>query len=303
MIISGISQGLLWVSMAIGVFITFRILDIPDLTAEGSFPLGAAVTISMILKGISPTWATLAGFLAGCIAGIVTGILDTKLHIPALLAGILTMTGLYSVNIHIMGRANLGLLTQKTIFDWVPTSWGLNSQTLIIGTGISLLVIMSLIAYFATRNGLALMAVGNNAIMSAANGINVPAMKIIGYAVSNGLIALSGSLVAQNNGFADIGMGVGTIVIGLASVLVGEIFLHTTKMIGKLLAMVAGAVLYRLLLTIAMSLGIAPDDLKILSAIILVIVIVLPMLQNRWLQHKAIAKYLSQTQVEEPTND
>lgn len=291
MIIAGIGQGLLWASLAIGVFITFRILDIPDLTAEGSFPLGAAVTIALMTHGTGVVVATVGGFLAGCLAGIVTGLLDTKLHIPSLLAGILTMTGLYSVNIHIMGRANIALTTEKVLTNYLPAGWDLNWQTIVVGFVIDLVLVIVLWAYFQTRNGLALTTVGNNPVMSAANGINVDAMTIIGYAVSNGLIALSGSLVAQSNGFADIGMGVGTIVIGLASVLVGEIFLRSRKIWVKLSAMVIGAVVYRLLLTIAMSWGINPNDLKILSAVILVVVIVLPMLQARFSHRRQLQKY------------
>lgn len=294
MIIAGIGQGLLWAGLAIGVFLTYRILDIPDLTAEGSFPLGAAITISMLTQGHNVITATLAGFLAGCLAGVVTGILDTIFHIPSLLAGILTMTGLYSVNIHIMGRANIALTTEKVLTNYLPANWDLNWQTVIIGFLIDIAIVAVLWWYFQTNNGLALTTVGNNPVMSAANGISVNAMTIIGYAISNGLIALSGSLVAQSNGFADIGMGVGTIVIGLASVLVGEIFLRSRKMWLRLSAMVVGAVVYRLLLTIAMSWGINPNDLKIMSAFILVVVIVLPLWQAKLSHHRQLQKYFHQ---------
>jgi len=299
MLITSIGQGLLWAPLVIGVFLTFRILDIPDLTTEGSFPLGAAITISLMLKGQSAVVATLMGFIAGCLAGWITGILDTKLKMPSLLAGILTMTGLYSINMHVMGKANLPLLDQTTLLGLLPLGWSLNLQTIVIGGVIVLIVVSGLIWLFRTRLGLSLMATGNNPAMSAANGIYTDRMIIIGYMLSNGLIALSGGLIAQSNGFADIGMGIGTIVIGLASVLVGEIFLHGRKMWIRLTGMVVGAIIYRYLLTLAMGLGFPVNDLKILSAIILVIVICLPLLQNKYRTKHQLKRYLKQIGVDE----
>ncbi|GEP20137.1 ABC transporter permease [Pediococcus argentinicus] len=293
MIITGIAQGLIWAFLAIGVFITFRILDIPDLTAEGSFPLGAAVTIKLMVDGQSAVVATIVGFLAGCIAGIITGLLDTKLHVPSLLAGILTMTGLYSINMHVMGRANLPLGMQKTLMTMLPDSLDSNAQTIVVGVLIAIVVIALLWVFFQTKMGLAVRATGNNSMMSAANGIKTDRMVILGYAVSNGCIALSGSLVAQNNGFSDIGMGIGTIVIGLASVLIGQIFIRSRGMLWQLIAMVLGAVVYRLLLTIAMNVGVSPDDLKILSTIVLIIVIVVPMIQGKINEKRQLNKYLA----------
>ncbi|MDA0410692.1 ABC transporter permease [Levilactobacillus brevis] len=299
MLITSIGQGLLWTPLVIGVFITFRILDIPDLTTEGSFPLGAAVTVSAMLSGQSAIVASLLGFLAGCIAGWVTGVLDTKLHMPSLLAGILTMTGLYSVNMHIMGKSNVPLLNQKVLMNVLPASWSLDLQTIVIGAAVTGLVIVLLIWLFKTRLGLSLMATGDNPAMSAANGIHTDRMVIIGYMVSNGCIALSGALIAQSNGYADIGMGIGTIVIGLASVLVGEIFLHGRQMWLRLTAMALGAVIYRYLLTVAMGLGFPVDDLKILSAGILVVVICLPILRNKYRTRQQLNRYLKQIGVDE----
>lgn len=299
MLITSIGQGLLWTPLVIGVFITFRILDIPDLTTEGSFPLGAAVTVSAMLSGQSAIVASLLGFLAGCIAGWVTGVLDTKLHMPSLLAGILTMTGLYSVNMHIMGKSNVPLLNQKVLMNVLPASWSLDLQTIVIGAVVTGLVIVLLIWFFKTRLGLSLMATGDNPAMSAANGIHTDRMVIIGYMVSNGCIALSGALIAQSNGYADIGMGIGTIVIGLASVLVGEIFLHGRQMWLRLTAMALGAVIYRYLLTVAMGLGFPVDDLKILSAGILVVVICLPILRNKYRTRQQLNRYLKQIGVDE----
>lgn len=299
MLITSIGQGLLWTPLVIGVFITFRILDIPDLTTEGSFPLGAAVTVSAILSGQSAIVASLLGFLAGCIAGWVTGVLDTKLHMPSLLAGILTMTGLYSVNMHIMGKSNVPLLNQKVLMNVLPASWSLDLQTIVIGAVVTGLVIVLLIWLFKTGLGLSLMTTGDNPAMSAANGIHTDRMVIIGYMVSNGCIALSGALIAQSNGYADIGMGIGTIVIGLASVLVGEIFLHGRQMWLRLTAMALGAVIYRYLLTVAMGLGFPVDDLKILSAGILVVVICLPILRNKYRTRQQLNRYLKQIGVDE----
>lgn len=298
MLITSIGQGLLWAPLAIGVFITFRILDIPDLTTEGSFPLGAAVTVSAMLSGQSAWVASLLGFVAGCLAGWVTGVLDTKLRMPSLLAGILTMTGLYSVNMHIMGKSNVPLLDQKVLTSYLPATWSIDLQTIVMGVLITGVVIAVLVWLFKTRLGLSLMATGNNSAMSAANGIYTDRMVIIGYMVSNGCIALSGALIAQSNGYADIGMGIGTIVIGLASVLVGEIFLRGRQMWVRLTAMVVGAIIYRFLLTVAMGLGFPVDDLKILSAGILVIVICLPLLRNKYQTKQQLKRYLKQIGVD-----
>ncbi|WP_395345308.1 ABC transporter permease [Levilactobacillus parabrevis] len=298
MLITSIGQGLLWAPLAIGVFITFRILDIPDLTTEGSFPLGTAVTVSAMVSGQSALVASLLGFLAGCLAGWVTGVLDTKLRMPSLLAGILTMTGLYSINMHVMGKSNVPLLNQRVLTSYLPATWSVDLQTIIVGAVITGVVMAALIWLFKTRLGLSLMATGNNSAMSAANGIYTDRMVIIGYMVSNGCIALSGALIAQSNGYADIGMGIGTIVIGLASVLVGEIFLRGRQMWVRLTAMVVGAIIYRFLLTVAMGLGFPVDDLKILSAGILVVVICLPLIRNKYQTKQQLKRYLTQIGVD-----
>ena len=298
MLITSIGQGLLWAPLAIGVFITFRILDIPDLTTEGSFPLGAAVTVSAMVSGQSALVASLLGFVAGCLAGWVTGMLDTKLRMPSLLAGILTMTGLYSINMHVMGKSNVPLLNQRVLTSYLPAGWSIDLQTIIVGAVITGVVMALLVWLFKTRLGLSLMATGNNSAMSAANGIYTDRMVIIGYMVSNGCIALSGALIAQSNGYADIGMGIGTIVIGLASVLVGEIFLRGRQMWVRLSAMVVGAIIYRFLLTVAMGLGFPVDDLKILSAGILVVVICLPLLRQKYQTKQQLKRYLKQIGVD-----
>ena len=198
--LSSASQGVLWALLAIGVFLTFRILDIADLTAEGSFPLGAGIAAVSITNGLSPIVACLLGFLGGAAAGLVSGLLHTKLKIPALLAGIITMTGLYSVTSRIMGAPNLSLLGQKNVFTWAE-SLGVSKENavLIAGLLVALIVVTLLVLFLRTETGLAIRATGDNLAMSEANGINTDTMKIIGYMISNGCIALSGSLLAQNN--------------------------------------------------------------------------------------------------------
>jgi putative ABC transport system permease protein len=281
-ILSSISQGLLWSIMAIGVYLTFRILDIADLTAEGSFPLGAAVCASLIVTGLSPLFATFIALFCGMLAGVVSGLLHTKLKIPALLTGILTMTGLYSINLRIMGKANITLLGKETLLRTVQ-SYGLTSRTsvLIVGLLASLLVIFLLYLFFNTETGLAIRSTGDNEAMSEANGIHTNAMKIIGYMLSNGLIALSGALIAQNNSYADIGMGIGTIVIGLASVIIGEVLFHQLSFAKRLLTIVIGSIVYRLIIDLVLQLGIDPQDIKLFSALILAIALSTPLIKKK----------------------
>ncbi len=228
-VLSSISQGLLWSIMAIGVFLTFRILDIADLSAEGSFPMGAAVCALLIVNGYHPIVATLGGMAGGMLAGVVSGFMHTKMKIPALLTGIITLTGLYSVNLLILGRSNVSLSGETTLVTLLTDS-GLTktSAVLVIGAVFVALVVLSLVVLLNTQLGLALRATGDNLEMGEANGIKVDRMKILGYMLSNGLIALSGALLAQNNGYADLNMGVGTIVIGLASIILAEVIIIPT---------------------------------------------------------------------------
>lgn len=281
-ILSSISQGLLWSIMAIGVYLTFRILDIADLTAEGSFPLGAGVCASLIVSGINPMFATIIAIFCGMLAGIVSGLLHTKLKIPALLTGILTMTGLYSINLRIMGKANVTLLGKETLMRTVQ-SYGLNNRVsvLVVGIVASLFVIILLYLFFNTEIGLAIRSTGDNEAMSEANGIHTNSMKIIGYMLSNGLIALSGALIAQNNSYADIGMGIGTIVIGLASVIIGEVLFHQLSFAKRLVTIVIGSVVYRLIIDLVLQLGINPQDIKLFSALILAIALSTPLIKRK----------------------
>lgn len=281
-ILSSLAQGLLWSILAIGVYLTFRILDLADLSVEGTLPLGAAVGTILIVSGMNPFLATFLAFLAGCVAGVVTGLLHTKLKIPALLAGIITMTGLYSINLRIMGQANLSLLSEATVFDPV-SNLGVSRQNavIIISFLAVFLVILLLAWFFKTELGLAIISTGDNIPMSEANGINVHTTKIIGYMISNGLIALSGALLAQNNGYADVNMGIGAIVIGLASIIIGEAFFGSLSFAKRLIAVVVGSILYQLILVLVLELRVNPQDLKLFSAIILAIALGLPVIREK----------------------
>ena len=280
--LSSASQGVLWALLAIGVFLTFRILDIADLTAEGSFPLGAGIAAVSITHGLSPIVACLLGFLGGAAAGLVSGLLHTKLKIPALLAGIITMTGLYSVTSRIMGAPNLSLLGQKTVFTWAE-SLGVSKENavLIAGLLVALIVVTLLVLFLRTETGLAIRATGDNLAMSEANGINTDTMKIIGYMISNGCIALSGSLLAQNNGFADLNSGIGTIVIGLASIIIAEVLFRNQPLLLRLLTIILGAVIYRFILALVFELNVQPSDSKLASALVLVICLSFPQIQQK----------------------
>ncbi|MGM0300230.1 ABC transporter permease [Enterococcus sp. AZ077] len=280
--LSSASQGVLWALLAIGVFLTFRILDIADLTAEGSFPLGAGIAAVSITNGLSPIVACLLGFLGGAAAGLVSGLLHTKLKIPALLAGIITMTGLYSVTSRIMGAPNLSLLGQKNVFTWAE-SLGVSKENavLIAGLLVGLIVVTLLVLFLRTETGLAIRATGDNLAMSEANGINTDTMKIIGYMISNGCIALSGSLLAQNNGFADLNSGIGTIVIGLASIIIAEVLFRNQPLLLRLLTIILGAVIYRFILALVFELNVQPSDSKLASALVLVICLSFPQIQQK----------------------
>ena len=280
--LSSASQGVLWALLAIGVFLTFRILDIADLTAEGSFPLGAGIAAVSITNGLSPIVACLLGFLGGAAAGLVSGLLHTKLKIPALLAGIITMTGLYSVTSRIMGAPNLSLLGQKNGFTWAE-SLGVSKENavLIAGLLVALIVVTLLVLFLRTETGLAIRATGDNLAMSEANGINTDTMKIIGYMISNGCIALSGSLLTQNNGFADLNSGIGTIVIGLASIIIAEVLFRNQPLLLRLLTIILGAVIYRFILALVFELNVQPSDSKLASALVLVICLSFPQIQQK----------------------
>lgn len=281
-LMGSVSQGLLWSILAIGVYITYKILDYADLTTEGSYPLGAAVAAQMILSGANPFVATFVSMLAGMAAGFVTGFLNTKLKIPSLLAGILSMTGLYSVNLRIMGKANLPLLKQDTVIS-IVSKIGFDTSTAVFVVGIVavLVVILILWWFFGTEKGFAIRATGDNSNMIRALGVNTNSMVILGLVISNGLIALSGGIMAQYNGYADVGMGTGTIVIGLASVIIGEVLFGHSSIIRSLFAVVLGSILYRIIIAFVLSKGLVPTDLKLLSSVLLAVCLSLPLIKEK----------------------
>ena len=278
-----IAQGLLWAIMALGVYITYRVLDIADLTVEGSFPLGAAVAASLLAGGYSPWLAFGAAMLAGMLAGVATGLLHTKLKIPALLAGILTMIALYSVNLRVMGKANLSLLRVDTVFSIMRDIGGFSNAQAVLCVGIvsSLLIGGLIYWFFGTEIGAAIRATGFNPQMIRAQGVDTNFTIILGLLISNALVALSGALVAQNNGFADVGMGVGTIVIGLASVIIGEVLFSPKSFKTSLIAVILGSIVYRLVIAFVLEMGMPPNDLKLFTAVLVAFALALPLIKEK----------------------
>lgn len=279
-VLSSLSEGLLWSIVAIGVYLTFRILDIADMTAEGAFPLGAAVVVSQIQAGANPWLATLLALLAGMVAGLVSGMLHTKMKIPALLTGIVTLTGLYSINIKIMGSVpNLSLGDSATVFKQLA-NLGLTNEGAVFSLSLAcfLLVCLVLTLLMKTEIGLVLRSTGDNIPMSEANEVNVDTMKIVGYMISNGLIALCGSLFAQNDGFSDVTSGTGTIVVGLSS----EVLIHDLTIGGRLLSIGIGAIVYRLIILNIYEIPNLDQNLvRLFNAILLALVLFAPELQKR----------------------
>ena len=283
LVFSTVGQGLEWSVMAIGVFLTFRILDVADLSVEGTFPFGAAVAATCIAEGLGIVPGYLLAILAGGIAGAVTGLLTTKLRIPALLSGILTMIGLYSVNLHVMGKANVGLLQDETIFTLVEklAPVGVAGSALIVGAVLAFVVASIIYWFFGTEIGTAVRATGFNPQMARAQGINTNAMVVLGLVVSNALVAVSGATVAQANGFADVGMGTGTIVIGLASVIIGEVLFSPKSFKTSLVAVVLGSIVYRIVIALVLEMGMPPNDLKLFTAVLVAAALSLPLLKTK----------------------
>lgn len=278
-----ISQGLLWSIMAIGIYITYRILDISDLTSEGSFALGAATLASLTVSGAHPLLALLLSAIAGGIAGLITGLMHIKLKIPTLLAGILSMTGIYSINLRIMGKANVSLNNQETILSTVADFLGLAKErdaALIVGLFFSIIVILLLYLLLNTELGYAIRATGTNENMIRASGVNTNFTKVLGLMIGNALIALSGGLVCQYNGYADVAMGIGAIVIGLASVIIGEVFFGKNKIFLSLLGVIIGSIIYRIIVALVLRAGFPANDMRLFTAILVPIAISLPQLKT-----------------------
>lgn len=310
-IFGSMEAGVIYALMALGVYLSFRILDFPDLTVDGSFVTGAAVAAILIVEGVNPFIATMAALLAGVVAGLITGLLHTKGKINPLLAGILMMIALYSINLRIMGKSNVPLLQEETVITkindfwnklgvdgamqsmlssiglegYIPRTWGILAAMLLLT-----LIVKFLIDWFLkTDLGLAIRATGDNETMIRSFSADTDFLKTLGLGLSNGLVALSGALIAQYNGFSDVGMGIGMIVIGLASVIIGEAIFGTKNIVRATLAVIGGAILYRIIVTLALRVQfLDTGDMKLITALIVVIALIVPKLldQQREKQRK-----------------
>ena len=288
------AQGIIWGLMALGVYITFRLLDIADLTVDGSFATGGAISVMLIMAGW-PAWAALlVAVLAGLLIGACTGLLHTRLGIPAILAGILTQFALYSINLRIMGQANQTASIKKygLIFDSETHGKGFLvsalyiPQAMLVGLVLAGVIVMGCYWYFGTEQGSAIRATGSNPAMMRAQGVNIDNMKILGLAISNGMVALAGGLMTQFQGTADVNMGRGSVVIGLAAIIIGEvlcdaIFRKGCSFAVRLIFVVLGGVLYYVVITVILWLKLDPNDLKLLTAVIVAAFLAVPYLQNK----------------------
>lgn len=276
--------GIIYAIMALGVFISFRTLNMPDLTVDSSFTLGAAVSAVLCVSG-QPILGLLLAFVAGCAAGSITALLTTKLRIQPILSGILMMLALYSINLKVMGnKANIPLsriLNVPTIFSPFHSTQLKSYIALILSTIIMVLVLILLLTFLKTKFGLVLRATGDNDKMVRASGMDTDFTTIVGLSLSNGLVALSGALIAQYQAFADVSMGVGMVVIGLASVIIGEVIFGTKSLLRRLIAIILGAVLYRFILAIALSLGMPATDMKLISAVIVAIALSMGIIRDK----------------------
>lgn len=278
-----IALGLLWTLMTFGVYIGYRVLDVADLTAEGSLTMGAALAAACITAGMNPYLALFISLAGGMAAGLVTGLLHTALKIPALLSGILTMIALWSVNLRIMGKANISLLRMPTVFSCLTDNMGVSKNLAIILVGVLFVAVAIAVIYwfFGTEIGCAIRATGNNERMARAQGINTDTAKILGMVIANGLVALSGGLIAQSQTFADIQMGTGAIVIGLASLIIGEVLYGKKTFFRSLISLVLGAITYRIIIALVLELGMPANDLKLFTAITVAVALALPVIRGR----------------------
>lgn len=281
-LLGAVESGLLYAFMALGVYITFRILDFPDLTVDGSFTTGAAIAAVMITNGYSPILASLSGFAGGLVAGICTGLLHTKGKINGLMSGILMMIALYSINMRIMNKPNISVYGMDTIFTSV--------KPLIIIPIVVIIVLVLLDRFLYSDLGLALRATGDNERMIRSFGANTDFTKIVGISLSNGLVALSGALIAQQSSFADINGGVGMIVIGLASVIIGEAVFGAKNVIHHTISVVLGSIIYRIVVALALRVEwLEASDMKLITAVIVIVALVLPS-TRRMMKQKKMAK-------------
>lgn len=306
LLLGALTIGLILALLALGVLVSFRIFGMPDITADGSITLGAAVTAVLCAKGVNPLLATAAGTVAGAASGALTGVLHTKFKINALLAGILVMTALYSVNLRVMGRSNVPLMQHTTLGTWgedlgkrllgeegtLILGWRVGSSELALVFGalfVATLTALALFFFFRTHLGTAMRATGDNPQMIRALGANVESHIILGLALSNGLIALGGSLLAQYQGFADAQMGIGMIVWGLASVIIGEALTGSRSLGLTLVGAIMGSVLFRLLVAVALRWGLNPNDLKLITALFVFVALILPGLLKKLRRNRPVA--------------
>lgn len=284
-----LSQGVLWGILALGVYITFRILDIADMSVDGSFVSGAAVCSILLINEVNPIIALLLSIVAGLLAGLLTGVLITVFDIPSILAGILTQLALYSINLRIMGRSNLPLLKTVTLFSEVSDMTGLSTThaTILVGSIIVFVTISFLYWFFGTEVGSTIRATGNNENMVQAQGISIAKTKILGLMLGNGLIAMSGALVAQSQGYADVKMGVGSIIIGIASIVIGEVIFGKDKsFITRFISIIVGSIVYRVIIALCLQVNLKPDDLKLVTSLIVIIALSVPVLVDKHRQKK-----------------
>ena len=282
LLVSAIGQGFLWGLLGLGLFLSFRIMNTTDMTVEGTFPLGAAVSVSLIVQGTNPFLAILAAFVAGALAGLVTALLITKGKIPSLLAGILTMTGIYSIDLMVMGKSNVSLLGKKTIYSLaflqkLPQYF----DSVVAGTILIVLVTCDLIWFLSTDFGQAFIATGDNPQMAKSQGISPQQMTVAGLMISNGLVGLCGAVVAQCNGYADVNMGMGTIVIALASIIISEVVFRNLGLASRLFAVSLGSIIYRLLLLAVLQVGLSSNNLNLISSLVLATCMMLPQVEEK----------------------
>ena len=298
LLLGAFTIGLLLSLLALGVFISFRIFDFPDITADGSITLGAAVTAVLIVAGVHPILASAAAFLAGAVAGMTTGVLHTRFRIHGLLSGILVMTALYSVNLHVMGKSNVALLSERTLATMAESvalavigsplvnvaGWSVSSRdlaVLVLALAVAVMTGTVLYLFLRTNIGTAMQAAGDNPQMIRALGVNVDNMIVLGLGLSNGLIALSGGLLTQYQGFADVQMGIGMVVWGLASIIIGEALVGVRAIGYVIVGGIMGSVLFRLLVALALRGGLDPNDLKLITAVFVFLALIFPSLLKK----------------------
>lgn len=272
-----VSQGIIWGIMGVGVFITFKVLDYADLTVDSSLCTGGAVSAMLIGLGMHPVLTLLFAMIAGMLAGAVTGLLHTKLEIPAILSGILTQLALYSVNLRIMGRANVSLLGQPTMITLLDIP-----HAILIGTLVAVVMIGVLYWFFGTEIGCAVRATGDNENMARAMGVNTDTMKVLGLTISNGMVGLAGALLAQYQGYSDVQSGRGAIVIGLASVIIGEVLIgKRANFAVRMASIIVGSIVYYVIISFVLQLGLSTTDLKLFSALVVAIALAIPSLRQK----------------------